>query len=531
MIGMEFSQRCAEILRRIGLRSPDARRRKLRSRTKPESLEARCLLAAATTATIDDLALADSGSTSINLSNHFDDPETSVVEIGTPVGSFQIATYDRITPNTAQNFVALASGNNYDDMFIHRSDPGFVIQGGGFNYPEAATGPGSVPNNGTIDNEFDNWFDPNLGGLQAGTPLNLRGTVSMAKVGGDPDSATSQWFVSLADNSSILDPQNGGFTVFGRVVGDGMTTVDAIAALDIINAGGAFQELPVRGTVGQTILRENLVTTTTTVVSDLSYSVTNSNTGLVTAAIVDGQLTVTSLAGQSGVAELTITATDVDDGTASQTIQVVVGTPPVSQLSAPASGSDQTPTFVWQDAGTGTSYELWVNQIGGQAAIVREQNLSSTEFTPTEALPFGDYRAWIRTFNAVGSGPWSDAFEFSVGVDLQQTTITSPTAGASTDVRPEITWTAVSGATGYDVWMNEVGGQAQVIRTTVSGTSLTPDFDLNPGSRYRVWVQAEAGSLEGPWSGGVDFVVQDDLQITGPAAVTEVSRPPVYVDG
>ena len=52
----------------------------------------------------------------------------------------------------------------------------------------------------------------------------------MAKVGGDPNSASSQWFVNLADNSTNLDDQNGGFTVFGRVVGDGMAIADSIAA-------------------------------------------------------------------------------------------------------------------------------------------------------------------------------------------------------------------------------------------------------------------------------------------------------------
>ncbi len=66
---------------------------------------------------------------------------------------------------------------------------------------------------------------------------NVRGTVAMAKLPTDPDSATSQWFINLADNSgppNNLDTTNGGFTVFGVVSAAGMTTADAIAALPIL---------------------------------------------------------------------------------------------------------------------------------------------------------------------------------------------------------------------------------------------------------------------------------------------------------
>ena len=60
---------------------------------------------------------------------------------------------------------------------------------------------------------------------------NEFGTISMAKLGGDPNSATSQFFVSLGDNRANLDYQNGGFTVFGRVAGNGMAVAQAISNL------------------------------------------------------------------------------------------------------------------------------------------------------------------------------------------------------------------------------------------------------------------------------------------------------------
>ena len=168
----------------------------------------------------------------------------TVLHFDTVRGAFDVRIFDQATPITAQNIINYADDGDYVDSFIHRSVPGFVIQGGGFIF-DPNNNVVSVPTDPPIMNE------PGI--------TNLRGTISMAKLGGDPDSATSQWFFSLANNSENLDNQNGGFTVFGIVLGDGMQVIDDIASLQIVNAGGAFNTLPVQNLSGSSIGRENLI--------------------------------------------------------------------------------------------------------------------------------------------------------------------------------------------------------------------------------------------------------------------------------
>jgi len=156
-------------------------------------------------------------------------PDSASAQLG---GAFRVVTANRVrletslgdivfelvddAPVTTANFLQYVRDRFYDGTIFHRVVPGFVVQGGGFL-------PGMVAQSGLRD-PIVNEFSPNRS--------NVRATVAMAKVGGNPDSATSQFFVNLADNSQNLDNQNGGFTVFARVV-EGMDVVDAIAAVPL----------------------------------------------------------------------------------------------------------------------------------------------------------------------------------------------------------------------------------------------------------------------------------------------------------
>jgi len=173
---------------------------------------------------------------------------TITVTFQTSLGNFDVELYDQSAPLTVQNFLNYVRDNDFDGSIFHRSVPGFIVQGGGFK-----TDFNQVPADPAVQNE------PGIS--------NTRGTIAMAKLGGNPNSATNQWFFNLADNSSNLNNQNGGFTVFGKVLGDGMQIVDAIAALSTINRGGAFTNLPVRNYTGTgTPTVEQLVVVTDIVV-------------------------------------------------------------------------------------------------------------------------------------------------------------------------------------------------------------------------------------------------------------------------
>ncbi|NUQ51482.1 MAG: peptidylprolyl isomerase [Phycisphaerales bacterium] len=168
----------------------------------------------------------------------------TLVEVQTNYGNIWIEMFNTTTPLTVQNFLQYVNADRYDGTFIHRHARNFVLQGGGYKLDSNGT-PQHIETFAAVQNEYQ--------------LSNLAKTVAMAKQGGDPNSATSEFFFNLADNSSNLNNQNGGFTVFGQVV-NGWDVVLRITGLEIVNAGSPYDTLPVRENyTSGTITDEHLV--------------------------------------------------------------------------------------------------------------------------------------------------------------------------------------------------------------------------------------------------------------------------------
>jgi peptidyl-prolyl cis-trans isomerase B (cyclophilin B) len=151
------------------------------------------------------------------------------VDLDTSAGKIRIELYPDAAPKTVENFLAYVKSKQYDGTQFHRVIPGFMIQGGGFT-ADFVQKPASRP---PLQNEAEQSSKAGL--------LNVPGTVAMARTG-DPNSATTQFFINVADNKFLnfreATPQGYGYTVFGKVV-DGMDVVQKIAAQPT-GAGGPF---------------------------------------------------------------------------------------------------------------------------------------------------------------------------------------------------------------------------------------------------------------------------------------------------
>lgn len=147
------------------------------------------------------------------------------VLLTTSAGNIELELDSQKAPVSVKNFLDYVNSGFYNNTTFHRVIPGFMIQGGGFNELMQQKKP-----NPPIKNEADN-------GL-----LNKRGTISMARTA-DKDSATSQFFLNVADNAFLDHGQRDfGYAVFGKVV-KGMDVADKISQVQTHDVG-PYQNVP-----------------------------------------------------------------------------------------------------------------------------------------------------------------------------------------------------------------------------------------------------------------------------------------------
>ena len=291
-------------------------------------------LAAANVAPVVKTQIADqtfyAGATAkIDLTNAFSDPDTNAVRFSTVLGDFDVQLFTGQKPITVTNFLKYVDQGRYFKIdptthhrassFVHRSIADFVIQGGGFIGTVSTSDPTvAVPTQVAAFPAIQN--EPGIS--------NKRGTIAMAKLPNNANSATSQWFVNLKDNGgapSNLDTMNGGFTVFGKVIGNGMTTVDKIAMVPRFNFGSPFDTIPLRDYMDPNPIRvPNLVSIPDIIqIPPFVFTVTSANPAIATVSVSAGRrLAIT--AKQTGTTTISVKATDFDGAFKTQHFDVTV---------------------------------------------------------------------------------------------------------------------------------------------------------------------------------------------------------------
>ena len=151
------------------------------------------------------------------------------VVMETSMGTVKIELFDRDAPITVRNFLKYVDDKHYDDTIFHRVMDGFMIQGGHFDKSLAQ----KSDRQAGIQNEGANG------------KKNLRGTLAMARTP-DPNSATDQFFINVADNAQLDFRRNdAGYAVFGKVTSGMDDVVDKIAKVKVMDVPG-FEKVPMQ---------------------------------------------------------------------------------------------------------------------------------------------------------------------------------------------------------------------------------------------------------------------------------------------
>jgi hypothetical protein len=187
-----------------------------------------------------------------------------------------------------------------------------------------------------------------------------------------------------------------------------------------------------------------------------------------------------------------------------------------------------TPAYTWNAVLSSTWYYLWVSDGSGVARIQKwytsaeagcPTGSGACSITPAIPLAAGSFQWWIQTWNEKGYGPWSDGMSFTIAASglPGKATLIAP-SGAITTSAPTYSWKAVTGATWYQLWVNDSTTSSGKIKTWYtaeqagcpSGTgtcSVTPTTALASGAG-QWWIQTWNENGYGPWSDGLSFTLE-----------------------
>jgi cyclophilin family peptidyl-prolyl cis-trans isomerase len=466
------------------------------------ALQAQTTVPTLNAALTDHTLVAGSAPAHVNLRAHFTVPGVTgpVVQFDTTKGKFNAELLAADMPKTVVNFLNYTHRGAYTNSFIHRSVSNFVIQGGGYTLSGMAVTPVAV--DAPVENEPKR--------------SNTRGTLAMAKTSAGPNTATSQWFVNLNDNSANLDTQNGGFTVFGYVLSTGMSVVDAIAAVPVYNAktqlGAAFDSLPL---LAGSLSPENFLMVKSVGVVPLfpepasasavvGFTATSSNPGVATVEIAASTLTIRPVS--TGMATVTVRAQDTNGKDVSSSfLATVVATPsftlqPASQsvgaganasLSVAASGS---PAFQWQH--------------NGRAIAVNSPTLSLSNMQPSSA--------GLYTAVATSSGASSTSTPAILGVST-----TSKVLGSGEEVGPNTP--------------HPSGKRYDQVLLKGNAAAVTADFSLDPSVNQITrmsYIDLDDDIVQVEFSGpGTLSLLLDPDGYAGPAVPEKYNQAVQYMKG
>jgi peptidyl-prolyl cis-trans isomerase A (cyclophilin A) len=429
----------------------------------------------------------------------------------------QVALTDEATPITVANFLRYVNGGLYNGTFLHRavdiasgangspSDPATIDQGGGYYIDKS--------NPARPKLQLIQTFPPIVNDEAGATLTNSAGTIATANTGA-ANSASSQWYFNVSDNTSL----DGSYTAFGEIIGNGLATLTTISELPTAALNTALTSVPVTGisearatAAHPQIGPANLVyLDSVTSEPSITYTAASSDPSLVS-PVISGHTLGFSYGGSGGTAVITVNAAEYDGSTASESFTVTVPPATASSTSGPvvapstasaiSNGSATTLFPLANDTDSASALNpATVSIVTAPAHGVATVDTTTGEilYTPTTSYTGADTISYTVADEA---GTVSSATTITINLITPPATVTIGAQGRDTLVLTQpngaVSQLTISGGTatitfaGSDVDQSTGTGVA-----IASGTDATiASIDINNARHHRASLSVSGGAV------------------------------------